>query len=122
MHTIGGELTYTWGSAIGAILGYLLHITMSWGEWKKLSEHQSLTFNKFLFGDLPSFWSALLTNIILYFSLPQLTQLSSVVALVGFEPKMNFFSAAILAIASNAVSIKLRNIGRKLSDDGSPKD
>lgn len=117
LHDPGDGLIWSWPSAFGAVLGYLLHWLMSWSEWRKVSGHEKMRLRDFLNSDPPGVLIGLVSTIIVYFSLPLLGQLTWIKELIGFTPGINFFSAAITAYCSNSIAIKLRNISRKF--DGS---
>ena len=111
------DLMWSFSSALGALLGYALHIVMSWGEWRKLSHNKTLGFVDFMKGDPPGQIAGLITVLIVYFSLPMLHSWQSVSSAIGFAPGVNFLSAAITAFASQGIGVKLRNIARKLNGD-----
>jgi hypothetical protein len=115
---IDESLFFTWPTAFGALLGYALHVVLSWGEWRKLGADRALGFGAFLLGDPPAQISGVLSVLITYFSLPALGQLDWVQNLIGFELKLNFLSAVAVAFVSQAVAVKLRNISRKINGDG----
>jgi hypothetical protein len=111
------SLFFTGPTALGALLGYLLHVTLSWGEWRKLGGNAQLGFREFLLGDPPAQIAGVLSVIITYFSLPLLAQVEWVRAAIGFELNPNFLSATAVSFVSQAIAVKLRNISRKI--DGS---
>jgi hypothetical protein len=111
------QLVYSFSSALGAILGYLLHIGFSWAEWRKLGTNSKLTLREFVVSDPPALMIGIISTAIVYFSLPLLGSWSWLVDMIGFVPGVNFFSAAITAYFSNSVAVKLRNISRKLNGD-----
>jgi hypothetical protein len=107
-------LFFTAPSALGAVLGYLLHLTLSWGEWRKISGNK-LGFREFAMNDPPSQIAGILSVIITYLSLPALGEIEWVKAAIGFNLTPNFFSAVIIAFVAQAVAVKLRNISRKIN-------
>lgn len=111
------ELFFTWPTAIGAFLGYALHVVLSWGEWRKIGGNSKLGFREFVVGDPPAQLAGVLSVVITYLSLPLLGQLDWVKGAVGFELKLNFLSAVAVAFVSQAIAVKLRNISRKINGD-----
>lgn len=111
------DLMWSFSSALGAFLGYALHVVMSWGEWRKIGGNKSLGLLDFLRGDPPGQISGIITVLIVYFSLPVLHTWQGVSSAIGFAPGLNFLSAAITAFASQGIGVKLRNIARKLNGD-----
>lgn len=110
-------LFFTGPTALGAVLGYLLHVTLSWGEWRKLTGNKALGFREFVTGDPPAQIAGVLSVVITYFSLPLLGQLDWVESAIGFKLSLNFLSAAAVAFVSQAIAVKLRNISRKINGE-----
>lgn len=113
----GDGLIWSPATLLGAILGYVLHWVMSWGEWRKVSGNAKLPFWAFFVNDPPALVVGAISTLILYLSLPLLGQWSWLTDLIGFKPEVNFPSAAVTGYFSNSVAIKFRNISRKI--DGS---
>lgn len=111
------DLAWSFSSFLGAILGYSLHIVLSWGEWRKLTANKALGLREFIAGDPPGQLAGLITVIIVYFSLSAIGQWKWLVDVLGFVPKVNFFSAAVTAFASQGIGVKLRNVLRRLNGD-----
>lgn len=109
-------LFFTWPSALGAALGYILHLTLSWGEWRKISGNK-LGFREFAVNDPPAQIAGLLSVIITYLSLPALGEVEWVKNAVGFQLAPNFLSSVAVAFVSQSIAVKLRNISRKINGD-----
>ena len=111
------DLVYSFGSILGAILGYLLHLLMSWSEWRKIGGNSKLAFRDFVMADPPGLYIGIIATAIVYFSLPLVGQWKWLEETIGFVPGVNFFSAAVTAYFSNSVAVKLRNIARKINGE-----
>ena len=116
---IDETLFFTWPTALGAFLGYALHVVLSWGEWRKLSANKMLGFREFLLGDPPAQLSGLLSVAITYFSLPLLVEIDWLKSAINFDLKPNILSAFAVAFLSQSIAVKFRNIARKI--DGDPQ-
>lgn len=110
-------LFFTWPTALGAFLGYTLHVVLSWGEWRKLSANKALGFREFVLGDPPAQIAGVLSVLITYFSLPLLGELQWVRSTIGFELKPNFLSATAVSFVAQSIAVKLRNIARKIDTE-----
>lgn len=118
MNHVSESFDWSYMSILGAILGYLLHLMLSWKEWAKISKQTDLTFMCFLRNDLASQIIGIILVVVVYCSLTALSQLDWLQQAVGFVPKVNFFGAFMTAFTSQGVGIKLVNISRKFSSDG----
>jgi hypothetical protein len=119
MHQIDdGGLVWSLASVIGALLGLLLWLLMTWAEWRKLGGNSRLGLRGFIEQDLASILIAIVATALLYFAIPSLSTWGEFVALIGFKPQLNFISAAIMAYCSSSVAVKLRNMSRKIDGGG----
>lgn len=116
MHHVSESLDWSVMSIIGALLGYILHVTMSWGEWRKLSKQPDLTLRAFLLSDVPGQVRAFICVVFVYCSLSVLSQWDVMKDTVGFVPKVDFFSAFVTAFASQGIALKLFNMVKKIGD------
>lgn len=110
-------LFFTGPSALGALLGYALHLVMSWKEWAKLSTNKTLGFREFIIGDIPGQIIGLLSVITFYLGLPALGEVQWIKDAVGMNLKPNFLSAVFIAFAAQGLAVKLWNILRKINGD-----
>lgn len=118
MNHVSESLDWSYLSILGALLGYVLHLMMSWKEWAKISKQADLTFLGFIRNDPPSQITGVILVIFVYCSLSALSQFDWIKNMIGFTPKVDFFSAFITAFASQGIGVKLANISRKFSSDG----
>jgi len=117
MNHVSEQLDWSFLSIFGCILGYLLHLTMSWKEWTKVSKQPGLTFLTFIFNDTPTQITGLILVIFTYCSLSAMSQLQWMKDLLGFTPKVDFFSAFMTAFASQSIGVKLANMLKKINGD-----
>jgi hypothetical protein len=118
MNHVSEQFDWSFMSVFGCLLGYLLHITMSYGEWKKISKQPDLTFRCFVTNDLSSQLTGLILVIFVYCSLSVLSQLDFLKAMFGFTPKVDFFGAFMTAFASQGIGIKLANMLKNMNSSG----
>lgn len=107
-------LIWSPATAFGALLGLLLHWMLSWAEWRKVGGNSKLPFWAFVMSDPPGLVIGLVATVILYLSLPLLSEWQWLVDLIGFKPGVNFPSAAVTGYFSNSIAIKWRNISRTI--------
>lgn len=100
-------LIWSFATIFGAFLGLALHIVFSWGEWNKLTG-KKMSLSAYLNDDPPGFFSAVLLSTIAYFGMPELAKIELVVRIIGFQPGLNFFSAAGLSYITSSLGYKLR--------------
>lgn len=116
MNHVSEQLDWSYLSLLGAVLGYILHMMMSWKEWAKLSKQTDLTFACFIRDDVPTQISGLILVIFVYLSLSAMSQFEWIRGAIGFVPQVNFFSAFVTAFASQGIGVKLANIVKKIND------
>lgn len=115
MNHVSEQFDWSYMSILGCFLGYLLHITMSYGEWKKVSKQPELSFAGFMKSDPPSQVTGLILVIFVYCSLSVLSQLDFLKAMLGFTPKVDFFGAFMTAFTSQGIGVKLVNMLKKMN-------
>lgn len=115
MHHVSESLDWSYMSILGALLGYVLHVLMSWAEWRKLSKQPDLTLRGFLLDDLPNQVIGLVCVVVIYLSLSVLSQWDVMKDSIGFVPKVDFLSAFMTAFASQGIILKLLNAVKKIS-------
>lgn len=115
MNHVSEQLDWSYMSIFGALLGYLLHITMSYGEWKKISKQPDLSFRGFMSNDPASQATGLILVIFVYCSLSVASQWGVAKDMLGFTPKVDFFGAFMSAFTSQGFGVKLVNILKKLN-------
>jgi len=120
MHHVSESLDWSYTSILGAILGYILHVMMSWKEWRKLAGKPCLTLRAFLADDIPGQVTGFLCVVFVYGSLSALSQWDGMKQMVGFVPKVDFFSAAVTAFTAQGICIKLMNMLRKVTGPDDP--
>jgi hypothetical protein len=121
MHRIDdGGLVWSTASLAGAALGFLLWITMTFYEWRKIGGNRTLSFRCFIADDTPSIVIAIISTLMLYFGIPSMGTWKALTDVIGFVPKLDFISAAATGYLSSSIAMKLRNIARKLNGDDPP--
>jgi magnesium-transporting ATPase (P-type) len=110
-------LMWSWSSLVGAVLGFALWLAMTFYEWRKLTGNTQLPFRQFLYNDQPAIVIAVLSSVILYFAIPSLGTWAFITNSMGFTPKLDFVSAVAVSYLSSSITVKLRNISRKISDE-----
>lgn len=117
MNHVSESFDWSYMSVFGAVLGYLLHLMLSWKEWAKISKQTDLTFWCFIRNDPATQIAGAILVVFVYCSLTALSQLDWMQQALGFVPKVNFFSAFMTAFTSQGVGVKLANIARKFNTD-----
>lgn len=112
---VSETLDWSYTSILGAVLGYLLHIIMSWGEWRKISKNPDLSLKCFMINDPPTQITGAILVIFLYCSMTALSQTDFLKDAIGFSPKVDFFGAFMTAFASQGIGVKLANMLKKIS-------
>lgn len=102
------DLMWSFGTALGAFLGLLLHITFSWGEWRKLTASKPRLW-QYIYEDAPGFLTAVIMALIAYFGLPVLGSIPAVQNFLGFTLGMNFLSSAAASYIASSLGYKLRS-------------
>lgn len=116
MNHVSESLDWSYMSILGAMLGYVLHVLSSWREWRKLSKQPDLTLRGFILDDLPNQSIGLVCVVVVYLSLSALSQWDSAIKdMLGFTPRVDFFSAFMTAFASQGIVLKLLNAVKKIS-------
>lgn len=115
MNHVTESLDWSYMSIFGAMLGYLLHIVMSWGEWRKISKQPDMTVKGFMQADPATQITGLILVIFVYCSLSVLSQLDFMKDMLGFTPKVDFFGAFVTAFTSQGIGVKLANMLKKIS-------
>lgn len=114
MNHVTEALSWSYTSIFGAVLGYLLHLTMSWSEWRKISKQPDLSLKSFFLGDPASQAIGIILVVATYCSLSALSQFD-VKDIIGFTPHVDFIGALMTAFSSQGIGIKAANILRKVS-------
>lgn len=117
MNHVSEQFDWSYLSILGAALGYLLHLVMSWKEWSKLSKQTDLTFWCFIYDDIATQVAGIILVIFTYCSLSAMSQLDWIKNIFGFTPKVDFFSAFMTAFASQGIGVKLANMMKKINGD-----
>jgi hypothetical protein len=115
MNHVSESLDWSYMSLFGAALGYLLHLTMSWAEWRKISKQPDMSLWAFITGDPASQATGIIIVIALYCSLSALSQWDGIKDIVGFVPRVDFIGAFMTAFTSQGFGVKLANIYRRVS-------
>lgn len=115
MNHVSESLDWSYMSIFGAVLGWVLHVLMSWAEWRKLSKQPDLTLRGFLIDDLVNQVIGFVCVVVVYCSLSVLSQWDVMKDAVGFTPKVDFFSAFMTAFASQGIILKLLNALKKIA-------
>lgn len=115
MNHVSESLDWSYMSILGALLGYILHVLMSWAEWRKLSKQPDLTIRGFLLDDLPNQIIGLVCVVVIYLSLSVLSQWDGMKDTLGFTPRVDFFGAFMTAFASQGIVVKVLNAVKKIS-------
>lgn len=115
MTHVAEQLSWSFMSVFGAILGYLLHLMMSWKEWAKVSKQPGMSFGAFMINDPASQITGIILVIFVYCSLSAFAQWDVAKDMLGFYPKVDFFGAFMTAFASQGFGVKLANIMKKLN-------
>jgi hypothetical protein len=115
MNHVSEQLDWSYMSIMGAVLGFVLHLMMSWKEWVKVSKQPDLTFWCFYRNDPPTQITGIILVLFTYCSLSAMSQLEWIKALMGFSPKVDFFSAFMTAFASQGFGVKLANMLKKIN-------
>jgi hypothetical protein len=102
------DLMWSVGTSIGALLGLALHITFSWGEWRKVSGDK-MGLWPYIYEDTPGFVTAVIFAVIAYFGLPVLGTIPAVQNFFGFTLGMNFLSATAASYIASSLGYKLRS-------------
>lgn len=110
------NMEWSYSSIAGTLIGYALHLVLSWGEWRKLSKNANLSFWAFIKADPPGQIAGLLLVVLVYCSLTALANWQGVQAIFGFIPGVNFFSGAVTAFTSQGIGVKLMNIAKRIGD------
>ena len=122
MDHVSEQLDWSYMSLFGAFLGYALHVSMSWQEWRKVSKQPTLTLRTFLTDDPPSQITGVILVVVLYCSLTTIAQWewakTTLQGLIGFSPKVDFFGAFMTAFTSQGFGVKLVNILKKINSAG----
>jgi hypothetical protein len=115
MNHVSEQFDWSYMSIFGCLLGYLLHVSMSYSEWKKISKQPDLTFRCFILNDTSSQVTGIILVIFVYCSLSAMSQLQWIKDMLGFTPKVDFFSAFMTAFASQGFGVKLANMLKKIN-------
>jgi hypothetical protein len=115
MNHVSESLDWSYMSLFGAALGYLLHLTMSWAEWRKISKQPDMSLWAFIAGDPASQATGVIIVVALYCSLSALSQWDGIKDIVGFVPRVDFIGAFMTAFTSQGFGVKLANIYRRVS-------
>ena len=115
MNHVSEALDWSYTSIFGAVLGYLLHLTLSWGEWRKLSKQPDLSLRCFFLNDIASQVAGIILVIVVYCSLSALSQWDGIKAMIGFTPHVDFLGGFMTAFSSQGIGVKFLNIARKVS-------
>lgn len=113
---VNETLDWSFFSIFGAALGYMLHIAMSWGEWRKIGKQPDLSFVGFLRNDPPGQIAGVILVVFIYCSLSAASQVDILKQILHFEPKVDFFTAFVTAYASQSIGVKLANMLKKITD------
>lgn len=101
------DLMWSFGTALGAFLGLALHVTFSWGEWRKITANKPHLW-QYIYEDMPGFLTAVIMALIAYFGLPVLGSIPAVQNFLGFTIGMNFLSATAASYIASSLGYKIR--------------
>lgn len=113
MNHVSESLSWSYLSLFGAALGYALHVVMSWGEWRKVGNRPDMSLLAFLINDPPTQITGVIVVVFIYCSLSVASQIEVLKLLIGFQPKVDFFSAFVTALASQSIGVKMANMLKK---------
>lgn len=101
------DLVWSFSTLFGGLLGLMLHVTMSWGEWRKVTGDKCSLF-AYIYEDMPGFMTAWILSTASYFALPLIGQIGAVQNFFGFAPGMNFLSSFAVTYIGSSLGYKLR--------------
>lgn len=90
-----------------ALLGFAIHVAMSWGEWRKLV-HLNCTLREYITEDKPGFITACLLSAAAYIMLPELGKIAILQSYLGFTPTVTPMSALVSSFVASTVGYQLR--------------
>lgn len=90
-----------------ALLGFAIHVAMSWGEWRKIA-HKDCTLSQYVREDQPGFITACLLSAASYIVLPELGQIAFLRDYIGFTPTVTPMSALVSSFVSSTVGYQVR--------------
>jgi hypothetical protein len=98
-------MTFSLGTALLALLGWLSHWLASWGEaWK----HKRYTLVDFIEENPPAFWLSITTTIAIY--LMGATVLQALGVKLPNDPSMQYVVAFIACYMADSIVYKLSNL------------
>lgn len=115
MNQMSESIAWSYLSIFGAVLGYSLYVVMSWGVWRKTAPATARSIFDFFADDPPRQIAGVITVVFIYCSLSIASQVDVIKTVIGFTPKVDFFSAFVTAYASQSIGVKMGNMLKKIS-------